>query len=549
MSAEPSKKTNPNGVGMSRRQFVQMSGAFVAAGIAAPSLSTVAESLGAHPAQRPSTRYNLIFIMTDEERFPQYWPKGWVDQNLPNRKRLADHGLTFNRAFCSSAMCSPSRATFFTGLYPDQHGVKYTLQTGVDWIGQPTLQTSTQNMARMLASAGYDVQYRGKWHMSKDPSGLQHVQSQTDLARYGFNGWMPPDSGTDDQPEHFGGGCTSYDTQYADQVAAFLRGVDPWSTKPFALFLMFANPHDIMSYPSCWDEVSASDLEEFEGCDNYGSSAPDCFKQGIELPPTVDEKLLENYKPVVQSEFKVLLDAMSGPVDKPIEMLNYVNFYAYLHKVVDKHIGTVLDALHSKHGLSEKTLVIRLADHGEMGLSHGLREKVFNAYEETIHVPMVISNPTLFPKPVQTEALVSLIDVMPTLAKLVDVPKRGEWDFKGVDLTPIIQDAIENPDNPTATVQESILFATDETSKYLHEPMHIRCLREENWKFAMYFDPEGKVDPEYELYDLSNDPTEYYNMANPLSLFYNPAKVEEMYNKLRLKMEETGTTPPKMKAS
>ncbi len=55
----------------------------------------------------------------------------------------------------------------------------------------------------------------------------------------------------------------------------------------------------------------------------------------------------------------------------------------------------MLDALKSNHGLSEKTLVIRLADHGELALSHGLRQKVFNAYEEAIHIPMVISNPTL----------------------------------------------------------------------------------------------------------------------------------------------------------
>ena len=63
-------------------------------------------------------------MMTDQERFPQYWPAGWADANLPNRKRLADVGLTFTHAFCNTAMCSPSRTTLFTGLYPTQHGVE-----------------------------------------------------------------------------------------------------------------------------------------------------------------------------------------------------------------------------------------------------------------------------------------------------------------------------------------------------------------------------------------------------------------------------------------
>src|SRR5690606_40824053 len=69
--------------------------------------------------------------------------------------------------------------------------------------------------------------------------------------------------------------------------------------------------------------------------------------------------------------------------------------------------------------------------HGEMGLSHGgLRQKSFNVYEETINVPLVIANPVLFPQPVTTNALASLIDLMPTLATLADVPDRDDWTFQ-----------------------------------------------------------------------------------------------------------------------
>jgi len=200
--------------------------------------------------------------------------------------------------------------------------------------------------------------------------------------------------------------------------------------------------------------------------------------------------------------------------------------------------------------LYAKTIVIRVSDHGEMGLSHGgLRQKLFNAYEETIRVPIVISNPKYFPKPVQTDAIASLVDIMPTLATLAGVPNREQWDFKGHDLTPIIADAVRNPSNPTASAQDSILFTFDDDNpgspdpqNFVQEPNHIRCIRDQRYKYAVYFDPCGKQTPQYELYDLLNDSEELHNLANPANVaYYNPALVSEMQAKLESKMAQTGT--------
>ncbi len=67
-------------------------------------------------------------------------------------------------------------------------------------------------------------------------------------------------------------------------------------------------------------------------------------------------------------------------------------------------------------GLTRDTLIVRVADHGELGFSHGgLRQKDYTAYEEMIHIPMIFSNPRLFPCPVETDCLAGLIDVLPTL--------------------------------------------------------------------------------------------------------------------------------------
>lgn len=114
-----------------------------------------------------------------------HWPAGWADRNLHNRRRLMDHGISFENAFCAAAMCSPSRSTFFTGKYPAEHGVTSTLtEGGTVSPSEPTLKTSEQNMAKVLLSAGYRVHYRGKWHMSKGADG--GGPSSDDIARYGF---------------------------------------------------------------------------------------------------------------------------------------------------------------------------------------------------------------------------------------------------------------------------------------------------------------------------------------------------------------------------
>lgn len=539
--------------GVSRRQFMQKSatGAFGALAATA-ALSSDGLTSSAHAAKNKGPklnkkRPNILIIMTDQERNPQYWPEGWADANLPNRKRLADKGLSFNRAFCNTAMCSPSRTTLFTGLYPAQHGVEHTLTKGGSLSQEePTLQVTTQNLARILETAGYNVQYRGKWHISKDPTCLTDASTAEDLAKYGFNGWQPPDGGQDVEVVNFGGGAANHDKRWAGQAADFLRSKEAKKDQPFALIISFVNPHDTLAYPRTWNARSGN--AQFGYNDNYGPAAPDCFNQGIELPPTHDEQLHANFKPTAQVQLKALVAGL-GPLS-PEEKLNYVNFYAYLHKVVDEHIGTVLDALESNKNVHKNTIVFRLSDHGEMGMSHGgLRQKAFNAYEETLNIPIVISNPKYFPNPVKTDALASLVDIVPTIASLARIPNPEKWDFKGKDLTPIMLDAMQNPQNPTATVQDTVLFTFDDDNpsrpdpqNIVTQPRHIRAVRDDRYKYTMYFDPFGEAPPESELYDLVADPQELHNMAHPDNVaYYNPALIAIMQEKLQLKMQETGT--------
>ncbi|NKR58083.1 sulfatase-like hydrolase/transferase [Rhodococcus hoagii] len=529
----------------SRRTFLGGAGALLVAGMAGAG----ARAAASRPAPTAGHgalphRPNIVVVITDQERAPMFWPEGWAETNLPNRKRLADTGLTFDGCCCNAAMCSPSRSTFFTGLYPAQHGVTATLtEGGTVSPTEPTLPLGIQNMAKLLDSAGYNVHYRGKWHMSKGEEGGD--PSSADVAAYGFRGWVPPEGGQDTDPDHFGGGCADLDSRYASEAVEFLQGLDPNDDRPFALVVSFVNPHDVLAYPQTWDAINGT-------CDNYGSDAPGIFEQGIDLPPTYDEALARNFKPTAQIQSQVLLAAGLGPLPGQDAARHYVNFYAYMHKVVDEHIGAVLDALESRPGMRESTVVIRISDHGEMGMSHGgLRQKVFNAYEETLRVPLVISNPLLFPQPVHTAALSSLIDVMPTLASLADVPDRTAWDFRGVDLMPIVDDAAANPAAPSAEVQDVLHFtyddencATPDGQNIVTQPNHMRTIRDHRWKYSAYFDPAGVTPPQFEMYDLQTDPLELHNRANPLNLgYFDPVQSMRMHAKLFEVMERCGTTP------
>ena len=540
-----------NPLSLPRRKFLGGTGLLLAAGAAGVTFGSAAipgtapHASAAVGGDRIRKRPNIVIIMTDQERRQMFWPDGWAAQNLPNRQRLVETGLSFNYAACNSTMCSPSRSTMFTGTYPAQHGVYRTLTAGGTLSpSEPTLQPSTPNMAHLLAAAGYDVHYRGKWHMSKGADGLDPTHE--DILGFGFQGWSPPEAGQDITPANFGGGDANNDERYADEAVEFLNSVPNDPTQPFALVASFANPHDILAYPQTWD---------LDGT-NYAGAAPGCFDMGIDLPPTFDEVLALNFKPRPQTQINLASQVGLGPLVGPEKARNYVNMYAYMQQVVDRHIGAVIDAVEA-NGLREDTIIIQLSDHGEMGMSHGgMRQKVFNAYEETMFVPLVISNPGLFPAPVTTDALASLVDLMPTLATIADVPTDAQsgFDFKGKDLSPIIDDAVANPASPTAEVQDVIHYVFDDWTigqpdgqDQVTPPNQLRTVRDRTRKFTMYFDPDWVELPIFELYDLSADPLELRNLADPRALHqFRPDLMAEMMLVLLQQMQEKGTTPPGM---
>lgn len=508
--------------GLSRRQ-VLAGAATVAAGVAAKACTPAASRAGARRPTNRLERPNILLLWTDQERRFQHWPTGWVEQHLPSQERLARHGLAFDNAFTAAAQCTPSRATFLTSTYPVVNGVTNTLAAPLF-----PLQSHQMNLARMMGEAGYRVAYKGKWHLSVPvqvgPPGVFSENdtgwSSADIAEharaYDVPGWNPPDAGTTEfSLPTMGGGWADNDGRITSGASGAPRQTRGWGEsaiefldayarsdrqEPFCLFVSLVNPHDVSIFPRLYEEAGYA-RKDFEGL-------------GIPLPENFEDSL--DGKPHIQRLFRDYFSRadQGGPLTGRAEQLAYVNFYAHLHRVVDRHIMRLLDAL-EEHGLTEDTIVVRFSDHGEQGLSHGLRQKMFTAYEETIRVPLLVSNPQLFPQPARTDSFASLLDLLPTVAGLAGVESsalRGRG-VRGLDLAPVLAD-------PEVSVQDAVLFTYDDwfgedfQRRIRGVPNHIRGIREGTWAYAVYFTLDGSAF-DHELYDLASDPGQLVNLLSP----------------------------------
>jgi len=439
---------------------------------------------------------NLIFIITDQERSLQHWPDDFARNNLPAMMRLMKNGLSFEQAFTNACCCSPSRATLLTSRFPTEHGVKTT--------GSPepkdSLPTDLANLATVLKKAGYArIEWRGKWHLGGGGP-----------EQYGFNGWVPPDAGNYlSLNDTLGGGTPNNDGRFLDEITQFLDSQT--SDEPFCLVASFVNPHDV--YVAQYDTDAA-----------FGYTKDDFTRLSVPLPGNRNEDLERNNKPRAQIQ-------MSWPyVTFRNSHQEYCNFYAYLHTIVDAQIMQLLDRLDSNN-LTDDTLIVRFADHGEQALSHSLVEKFLNTYEESIHIPLIFSNPVAFPETQTTNSFGSLLDLVPTVANLLGVSDEFPNKFLGNDLTPILRASMES-------VQNLIHFTYDDIPCH-DAPSLIRCVRTAKYKYAVYFTSDG-ADADWELYDLDDDPDENDNKAGRDTYANVQSSLEKS---LRKTMEDMKTKP------
>jgi choline-sulfatase len=507
-------------------------GVLIGAGPAAAGAQALAKQA---PAGREVAGMNVLVFLTDQQRAVQHFPVGWTKRNMPGLDRLQQHGLTFENAFTNACMCSPARSTLLSGYFPAQHGVKYTLETDMSTSAYPDqvpLATSFKNPASVVASAGYTPVYKGKFHCVKPAAQDGTTFVPEDVNQYGFTRWDPQDAGANQDVSEEGGGVNDNDGRFMNSQGTAAAGTEgaiqylqtvASQSQPFFLVISLVNPHDVLLYPKALTT----------------GGYDDSWLQGeIDPPATVDEDL--STKPSVQHQFLKIFNA-SAPIPTREMKRNYLNFYGNLMKSSDAYLVKILDTLTST-GLLHNTLVIATADHGEMGTAHGgLRQKNFNAYEETMRVPLVYSNPRLFPKPEKSDALVSHVDFLPTLAGLVNAPASGrDSSWEGVDYSDQILKRTTKP------VQSYTVFTYDDWQSgqnmgpYPQPPNHIVSIREQRYKLARYYDVDGKFPDQWEMYDLERDPLERTNLAHK-GYKRTPAQQRE-YKRLRVKLAEVQRT-------
>lgn len=518
-----------------RRQFLKKGAMGAGAVAAATTAGKMATSAAEAAAPSSLKGMNMIVFMTDQEGATEHFPPDWTKENLPGLTALQRHGLTFTNAYTNACMCSPARSTFMSGYLPAQHGVKYTLEEDMPSPQYPQVELPTPptmaNLATIAEAAGYNVVYKGKWHCSK-PAAADFVWTPQDLATYGWSRWNPQDAGADQSIPQAGGGLANNDGRFMTSVGNYQdssEGVLQFITQvaatmqPFFLVISIVNPHDVLFYPSKYGQAGYS---------------PNWLAGDIGLPATVDESL--SSKPTAQRIFLQLSKGL-GVLRNDTMKRNYRNFYGNLIRASDQYLVDTLAALKSvatQNGASNllnDSVIVRTADHGEMGLAHGgQRQKNFMMYDEATNVPLVFSNPTLWKRGRSSNALVSHVDFVPTMASLLGAPASAKSAWQGVDYSGLVLGATRKP------VQDYLVFTYDDwqagqkSGPYVPPPQHLVGIRERNWKICLYYDANGKVPGQWEMYDLKTDPLEQRNLAWP-GTKRTPAQ-EKQFRRLQAKL-------------
>ncbi len=427
------------------------------------------------PSSKPSAstlplpaKPNILIFLNDQQNTLPWFPADWIEKNLPLQTQLMKNGLSFKQAYCNGNMCTPSRVSIWTGKYIAEHGSQETL-TSLNYQSPWEVQMRPElpNLATILKENGYDVVYKGKWHASKgyfNFSSPDDTYIVDDIGRYGFDEWNGEPPLGERGVSGFGGGTANNDGKTANVSMEWLtaRFADKNNTKPWCLVVSLVNPHDVpIGFPS----TSTPPKYIAGGYDD--PSWLSATEPPISLPPTVDEipgavnfttglidyTNITSVKPNTETYYLATTGIGMGQLNSTALKQEYLNFYGRATQLADSHFKAVYDKFVELGGEEalNNTIIIRTSDHGEMALAHGgQRQKPFMPYAESLQVPLIWSNPKLWPEGKSTNALVSHVDMIPTLCDIIGADK-SKYGLVGVSYKPVLA-------NETEAVQDYVLY-------------------------------------------------------------------------------------------
>lgn len=457
---------------LTRREFVGSLGALSAARLKAE-------------AQVVRRRPNVLVIIVDQwsGAAPDLAGRGQILQT-PAARALGASGVRFENAYCTYPLCSPSRASLFTGRMPHETGVIFNVETGGN-----TVPESMPTMGSLFAEAGYATGYFGKEHIGGAGYRGFHARGSIQFPGAGY--------------------LASGSVLDAVFVRDAIEFIQSRRRRPFLAVVSLINPHDIgytlpnapIPNKSMVDICGAFDLQAGK------------YLRGQDFPP-----LPPNFDPPA-------LPLMCHPLLRRLHSVQqswterewrlYLATYYLLVENTDWLIGRLLQALEGAE-LEKDTLILFTADHGDQMTAHHLVGKG-TFYEEAARVPFVVSwEGVINPGQVNDGNLVSGVDVLPTLCDYagVEIP-RG---LAGQSLRPLL----ERGRAPWRSYLVSEIFDG-------------RMVRTESHKYVLH---QRDQSAEF-LFDLRSDPGETRNLAEDRG---SQATLEANRELLAAWMKETGGT-------
>lgn len=430
---------------------------------------------------------NIVVVLTDDHRHDAMGFLGTQDfVRTPVLDRLAREGAHFRNAFVTTALCSPSRATIFTGLYAHQHRVvdnNHPIAAGLVFFPE------------FLQAAGYETAFIGKWHM-----GLEGDDPQP-----GFDRWVSFKGQGDYWPNGDGlnvdGERVAQDGYLTDQLNDY--ALDWLETRdrarPFMLFLAHKAVHAEF-YPAPRHAGRYAD-----GAFRY----PETMAAGVDGRPMWVENQRNSWHGV------------DFAYHAHFDVGDYYKRYMETFLSVDEGIGRIVNHLEERGELDD-TLILYMSDNGFLFGEHGLIDKRC-AYEESMRIPMVARCPALFGGAKTVEQVVANLDIAPTMLAAAGLAPP-EW-MAGRSLLPLLT-------GEEAEWRRELLYEYYWERNFPQTPT-VHALREDRYKYVRY---HGIWDVD-ELYDLAEDPGESRN------LIFSPGHegiVERMNAALFDRLEATG---------
>jgi arylsulfatase A-like enzyme len=453
------------------------------------------------------TRPNVLFIMTDQQRWDCVGANGNALIKTPNMDRLAARGANFTQTFVASPVCVPSRISFFTGRYAHSHRnrVNYTPLDRNEVLVQARLKAAGYQTASVgklhyypptVAEAertGFDIVelHDGvpftdlwsdyvKWRQMNDP--------QKDLTNYRA---LAKEIEPGKNPFRAAIGTEYTDTAWTGQRARHWLEELAKSGKPFFLNVSFWKPHSPYEIGPPYDSMY----------DNANIPLPEKFTDGDlqKLPEPLQKIVLRG-------------DFGSRKMDRQKLKWIYRSYYGAISHV-DHEIGLLLDALEST-GQAKNTLIVFTSDHGDQLMEHGIMGK--NCFfESAVRVPFFISLPGKI-QLAKHDEMIETVDFLPTLFELIGLPEPKE--FQGRSFAPLIDgsgrgyaphDAVFSENVIPEVISGGKLDLSFEKGKGVDGVKHpdAKMVRTARWKYCYY--PEDGA----ELYDLKADPKEENNLA------------------------------------